>query len=210
MGTAIGIQDIVTLRTYEDMQRKVSNWADGTYSHLMIIGRPGILKSSTIKAHARDLKFPIIRGAATARGLFDALAKEVRGAAMACFDDLSIDVFADQRGLAVARDATESDEPREIGWAKHPEPDVIRNFNTRLCFLTNGFGQVSARVARQFAAFTDRLRVYFFEPPNQALVVRAHALGIGTLVSNQYIESLLREVAEYTLSARKILYAGVD
>jgi hypothetical protein len=176
---------------------------DGTYAHLLIVGRPGILKSSTIRKHAAQLDFPILKGATTAKGLFNALKREVLGEPLAAFDDVSLNAFSDDQGIAVVRDATESDRPRTIRWDKDPSPAVIEDFNTRLCFLCNGFNE---KVTRQFDAFADRCHVYRFEPSNRELLVRAHALGIGTKRTNQFIQNVINSgrVQEFTLSARTL------
>jgi hypothetical protein len=78
--------------------------------------------------------------------------------------------------------------------------------------LTNGFGRVPERVARQFTAFTDRCRTYLFEPSNKAVLLRAHSLGMGSVRTNKFIESLLDggNVAEHILSARAIAKTATD
>jgi hypothetical protein len=200
----VGNADIVVIRSYDDFQRKINFWLDGTYSHIMVVGRPGVLKSSTIRRHAAELDFPICKGATTPKGFFNTLGRECLGEKLACFDDMSLNCFKSDQGIAVARDATESDGPRDIKWDKHPKPDVIERFTARLCFLCNGF---DAAVTRQFEAFADRLQVYHFEPSNRDLLIRAHAMGIGTKKTNSFVENVLNSgrVAEYKLSARVLV-----
>jgi hypothetical protein len=201
---------MMPLRTFKELDRYVEMWVDGGFGaigHMIIIGRPGTFKTSTMKQHAYHEHFRLVKEVLTPKGLFWSF-QQYEYEEMLCFDDLSIDLFASGNAISIFQQALESTDDREITWHNQDGPETI-SFRGRLAFLANGYN-VPQKVSLQCEAMANRCAFFFFNPSNAEVMRRACAKKVGNKESNRFITSLIAtgQVPESTLSVRTLLIAA--
>jgi hypothetical protein len=153
---------VLVMRTYQELDRFVSAFADGLLNLLLILGRPGVQKSRSVKA-AVGRRACWIDGSATAFGLYCQLYRHRDRPVV--IDDVD-GLYADRAAVRLLKCLCQTDPRKRLGWYSAAVTGcgdgIPSSFKTtsRVAILANELRPLNVNVA----AVLDRGHVLVFDP----------------------------------------------
>lgn len=149
----------IIIDSYEDLYRFAAAFATRKLNLLIVIGRPGVAKSETIRAALPD-NACWIEGNATAFGIYEKLF-ENRGE-LVVIDDVD-SIYADKSAVRLLKSLCNSRPTKQLSWNSRAAGDRIpREFETtsHTCIIANDWRELDANVE----ALMDRGQLIRFDP----------------------------------------------
>lgn len=167
-----GLPGALVLRRYADLDQYVGAFAKGQLNLLLVVGRPGLAKSQSLKRAAQNACF--LEGNATPFGTYCALyhARD----RLVVLDDVD-GLYASSAGVRLLKCLCQTDPVKRVAWqsaaAQLDKEGIPREFVTtsKVAILANDWRTLNDNVA----AVQDRGHVLLFEPSAQE--VHEHARG---------------------------------
>jgi phage N-6-adenine-methyltransferase len=203
----------LVLRTYAELVPYIVGFADGHFYFLVIVGPPGLAKSTLIRSKAPKLSC-WIKGNASP---FRAYCKlhQFQDAPIV-FED--VDTFLGNRaGIGLLQQLTEHEDTKTVFW-ETDSPRLARlkigneyETSSRVCLITNNW----ARLATNLTAVEDRAIVVAFEPSSAE--VHRQVVKEGWFKDKEILNFIEANLAinlmptmRYYTKARQIKAAGLD
>jgi hypothetical protein len=155
-------QDAITIRTYAELHKFATAFADGKLNLLFIIGRAGIAKSKTV-GNTLGSAVCWIESNATAFGIYTKLWDHRDE--LVVIDDVD-SLYTDRAAVRLLKCLCQTDPIKNIAWHSAAvggsDQAVPREFQTtsRVCIIANDWKSLDANSA----AVQDRGHLVFFEP----------------------------------------------
>jgi len=158
-------QGCITVRTYAEMENWVSDFADGKFSLLLIIGRPGTSKSQTVKRSLSRSDHLYIETHASALGMYQELYRHRDLPTV--IDDID-SIYSDRPSVRLLKSLCNTDSVKTLRWLTNAavigdEMDQTpREFKTKspVCLIANRWESVNDNVR----AIEDRAVIIHFDP----------------------------------------------
>ncbi len=155
-------KNALIITTYGELDQYVRGWATGYMNLLILIGRPGTQKSTTVR-QAVGAQVCWIDGHATAFAIYCEL-WESRNQPVV-LDDVD-SLYADRQGVRLLKAVCQTERTKTVAWlsnaARLDKQGIPRRFTTtsRVAILANAWQTLNANVQ----AVEDRGHVVLFEP----------------------------------------------
>lgn len=149
----------IPVQEYSELQNFAVAFAAGKFNLLIVVGRPGVAKSETIRA-ALPANACWIEGNATAFGIYEKLF-ESRGE-LVVIDDVD-SIYADKSAVRLLKSLCNSRETKQLSWNSRAAGERLpREFETtsHCCIIANDWRQLDANVE----ALMDRGQFIRFDP----------------------------------------------
>ena len=151
----------IRLTEYDQLETFARAFAEGSLNLMIVVGRPGIAKSETIRNCVKDACW--IEGTASAFGMYQALHEHKDK--LVCIDDVD-SLYSDKAAVRLLKSLCQTRESKTLRWLTNAaaKNDLPTSFETTssVCIIANEWSNLNANVD----ALVDRGHFLHFDPTN--------------------------------------------